>query len=159
MSKEQTRRNFLKWSALGIGGLGLGLERVIAAAADAKKETKEKTKKAAKGAKKAAKKAGKKFSDAKVKLQNYIHNINEKKPEKPIAKKAYERHQKDIAKELKAKGKKADVLPMCINCKQYKKPEGEWGQCVMVGAMGQKGKWVYEKAWCQVWQIDKSKIG
>lgn len=108
--------------------------------------------------------------DATVTKQNYIHDASAgtfKDEEKD--KKKFAKHEKKITKYFKKAAKKAEkevadlfpkassVTPNCSMCKHYKKPDGGYGECAMVGAKGDVK--VFEKGWCKVWSIDKKKVG
>lgn len=107
--------------------------------------------------------------DDTITKQNYISDVStgEFKDEKKDKKK-FEKHEKKITKELKKAAKEekstveeffpkaSEIKPMCLYCTHYKKPEGGYGECAMVGAKGDVK--VSEKGWCKVWAINKSKV-
>lgn len=107
--------------------------------------------------------------DATITKQNYIHDISAGVFKDDKDKVKYAKHEKKISKYFKKMAKKAEkeiaevypkassVQPSCLMCKHFKKPEGGYGTCAMVGAKGDIK--VYEKGWCKVWAINKKKVG
>lgn len=86
------------------------------------------------------------LKDAKVSRMDYIHSVVD------AADPAHKDHAK-LSKNAKFKKYKTDgFLPKCDNCKQYKKPDGDWGNCAMVGARGEKnGMFVFKDGMCKVY--------
>lgn len=124
------RRDFLKSSFIGLGftaifGKATGILGQVAKAADA---------------------AIALLKDASITKQKYIHSVNAED-------KAVTEFVAAITKKKMAKypGK----IPMCINCKQFKKPNGDYGTCAMVGAKGKKADdWVYKDGLCKVYMAN-----
>jgi len=88
-------------------------------------------------------------SDSAIKKQGYVHNYTELDALEKSDAKAYKKYSKYI------KAKKAGIQPKCTNCKFYKKAEGDWASCAMVGATKKPGKWVYKDGMCKVYNRNK----
>ena len=88
-------------------------------------------------------------SDSKIKKQGYVHNYAELDKMEASAPKKYKKYKKYIG------AKKDGFQPKCANCKFYKKAEGDWASCSMVGATKKPGKWVYKDGMCKVYNRNK----
>jgi hypothetical protein len=88
--------------------------------------------------------------DKNIKKQGYVHDVFKNRP----TEKKFERHLKKLSK-LTAETADHKILPACLNCKHYKKPENDWGLCAMVGANKKNNLRVYKNGWCKVWSINK----
>lgn len=131
--KKLSRRNFFKASAIALGSIvtiqkGNGLLSTALAA----------------------------NPDDSITKQNYIHDVAGGKFKDDKDKAKFDKHQGKIDKHLKKIKKTGDIKPMCKYCTHYKKPEGGYGECAMVGAKGDKK--VHEKGWCKVWAINKKEV-
>jgi hypothetical protein len=88
-------------------------------------------------------------SDSGIKKQGYVHDVAELEKMKTAKPADYKKYKKYV------KAKTADFQPNCSNCTFYKKPEGEWGSCAMVGANKKPNKWVFQNGMCKVYNQNK----
>ena len=90
-------------------------------------------------------------SDSAIKKQGYVHHYKEIDKLATSDAKAHKKYSKYN------KAKKDGFQPSCANCKFYKKAEGDWATCAMVGANKKPGKWVYKDGMCRVYNKNKKK--
>ena len=88
-------------------------------------------------------------SDSAIKKQGYMHSYKKIDELAKSDAKTYNKYKKYI------KAKKDGFQPSCANCKFYKKVEGDWASCAMVGANKKPGKWVYKDGMCKVYNKNK----